>query len=374
MVSSPGAAYVTHSMAISGAGVHAYVWVEGTDQGTLFVETDSAKAAPLPDHDGYAGLDPETPPKIAFGPRGELYVAYQVMKKLDPEKDPSAAVRVIRSDDNGRTWSSPSNVSDNGPWGRYRNDHVFHVARDGTLYTAWIDLRDTTKTQIYTAASTDRGATWSRNSPIDLDEACACCRMALASAADGRVFIAWRKVLPGGLRDIVVASSKDRGATWGKPVLAFADNWKIDGCPDAGPSMLADGDGRLHLAWWTGKEGAAGVKYVSSPDGGATWGAPVPLRVAQFSQPSHVQLARGDNGSLYAAWEDGTVKEARVVLAVSPDNGRHFEPAVEVSAPGTAGSHPVVATAGKELVVAWHQADPATKGRRQVVARTASIP
>ncbi|MCX7056622.1 MAG: sialidase family protein [Proteobacteria bacterium] len=345
---------------------------DGSEKPQLFVETDSVKKKLLTDPEGVPGVDPETPPKIGFGPKGELFVAYQIVKVADPHKG-WTNIRVVRSTNAGETWSAPVTVADGGPWGAYRSDHAFHVAGNGSLYMAWLDGRDSAHIRIHAARSTDSGATWSNSTPVDRDAPCDCCRMTIASSTDGRVFIGWRKVLPGGLRDMVVASSTDAGATWSSPVRVYADDWNVDACPDAGPSLLADPDGRLHVAWWTGQEGAAGVKVTSSPDGGSTWGRPVPLRIAQFSQPSHVQLARVANGALYAAWEDGTAKVASILLAVSHDSGATFDAPIDVSAPGVPASHPVVATDGKEVVVIWNQVDPAAQGHRQVMVRSAVL-
>lgn len=374
--SGPEAASISAMTATSPGGVHVYAWVEGRggDADTrLFVATDSGPARPVDDSAGVPAGDPETPPKIGFGPAGAIHLVYTLTKTGEPHKGWSS-LRSIRSTDGGRTWSAPVAIADDGEWGRYRYDHAFHVAPDGSLHAAWLDLRDSTKVKLYSSRSTDGGASWAANTPIDLEGPCECCRVSIASAPDGRLFVAWRKILPGSLRDIVVASSRDSGATWSAPVRAHADDWKIDGCPDAGPSLLANPDGVLHLAWWTGKDGAAGVKVVTSPDGGATWRAPVALKVAAASQPSHVQLARTGDGTLYVTWEDGTLKEPKVLLAASHDDGATFGAPIDVSVPGVRAGYPVLAVAPKELVVAWHQADPAVPGKRQFVSRSAGLP
>jgi hypothetical protein len=45
------------------------------------------------------------------------------------------------------------------------------------------------------------------------------------------------------------------------------------------------------VAWWSGKEGAAGAFYARSGDGARTFDAPVALGVGARSRPAHVQLA-----------------------------------------------------------------------------------
>ena len=151
----------------------------------------------------------------------------------------------------------------------------------------------------------------------DSAQSCPCCRTAIATAADGALYLAWRTVLPGNIRDVVVAKSTDHGATWAPPVRVHADNWVFDGCPHAGPSMQVDSTGAVHIAWWTGKQGSAGTYYARSTDGAKSFDAPVALGVGEFSAPAHIQLALGPQGTVVTVWDDGTVKTPKVVMRVS---------------------------------------------------------
>jgi hypothetical protein len=167
------------------------------------------------------------------------------------------------------------------------------------------------------------------------------------------IYAAWRAVLPGNIREIVVARSDDRGTTWGEPVRVQTDNWQVDACPHAGPALAVDSKQRLHVTWWSGKEGAAGVFYARSDDGGKSFAHVTPLGTAEFSQPAHVQLAMGDSGVVAVAWDDGTLQTPRVALRVSRDGGDNFAPAQMISAKGRAASFPVLALDGNKLTVAW---------------------
>jgi hypothetical protein len=177
----------------------------------------------------------------------------------------------------------------------------------------------------------------------------------MASAPDGSLYLAWRRVFPGNVRDIVVAKSTDHGASWQEPVRAHADGWVFDGCPHAGPSLQVDDAGRVHIAWWTGKQGAAGVWYARSDDGGRTFGTPVALGVAEFSRPAHVQLALGGNDRLIAAWDDGTLKTPRIVVRTSTDGGTQWSAPATLSDSGRTAGFPVVAAHGDRMSVAWSE-------------------
>ena len=116
-----------------------------------------------------------------------------------------------------------------------------------------------------------------------------------------------------------------------------------------------DSAGRVHIAWWTGKQGAAGVWYAHSDDGARTFAAPVPLGVAEFSRPAHVQLALGGENRLIAAWDDGTLATPRVVVRTSKDGGATWSPTATLSDSGRTAGFPVIAAHGDRMAVAWSQ-------------------
>ncbi len=64
--------------------------------------------------------------------------------------------------------------------------------------------------------STDGGRTWEPNRPIYSDPTCPCCRTSVAVAANGAIYVAWRAILPGDIRDVVVTRSTDGGDDLGR--------------------------------------------------------------------------------------------------------------------------------------------------------------
>jgi hypothetical protein len=343
--------------AVSPSGTEAVAWVSapagGTD-GRLYIAIEGAAPIELRDPLGPIEAHGESPPKIAYGADGALNAIYVVPKVIPGRRFPLAALRFVRSTDGGKTWSQPASVTDDAVFGTH-NFHALHAANDGTLYITWLDSREGDKAAVYFTRSTDNGLTWAVNHRVASSEACPCCRTSIATAADGSLYVAWRIVLPGNVRDIVVARSADRGDTFSEPVVVHADNWVYPGCPHAGPSIQVDTANHLHITWWTGKEGASGVAYARSEDQGRTFIDYEPLGIAEFSQPAHVQLALGPSGQVLVAWDDGTKHTPEVVLRVSRDGGRSFGRPRVLSTSGRAATFPVMAVAGSTVSVAWSE-------------------
>jgi Neuraminidase (sialidase) len=176
----------------------------------------------------------------------------------------------------------------------------------------------------------------------------------VAATGDGKLFVSWRNVFAGDVRDVVVSRSDDAGATWQEPVRPRADGWVYPGCPHAGPAMALGPDGAIHIAWWTGKEKDAGVWYAKSTDGRKSF-TPMPIAVGDHSQPSHVQLVVTAGDQVYLAWDDGHGSRPVVMLKRSIDGGATWFAAQTISDPATASTFPVLALLGDSVAVAWSQ-------------------
>ena len=370
---APGGDVGTAPMfAVSRDAAEAAAWISapgGGSDGRLNVRVGDGRIVTLQDSLGPIEPHGESPPKLAWSADGALNALYVVAKLVPGRRFPASALRFVRSTDKGATWSSPVTVTDDSAFGSH-NFHALYAAPDGAVYASWLDGR-TGKSTVFMTRSTDGGATWMPNVRVTTGEACPCCRTTMASGPDGALYLAWRRVFPGNVREVVVARSADHGATWSEPVRAQRDGWVFDGCPHAGPSLQVDAQGRVHIAWWSGKQGGAGVWYARSTDGARTFSEPLALGVAEYSRPAHVQLALGGQERLIAAWDDGTLQTPRIVVRVSKSGGERWTAPATLSDSGRAAGFPVVAASKERVAVAWSEESPASAAAHESHAKMA---
>ncbi|HAU56397.1 MAG TPA: hypothetical protein DCW87_01750, partial [Comamonadaceae bacterium] len=87
--------------------------------------------------DDVISADGENRPKLVFGPRGTVLIAYtQVLSKPF-----TGHVRMLRSVDGGKTFSPPFTVHADRQVITHRFESV-GFDRQGVLHTVWIDKRD----------------------------------------------------------------------------------------------------------------------------------------------------------------------------------------------------------------------------------------
>ncbi|MBM4120299.1 MAG: exo-alpha-sialidase [Nitrospira sp.] len=301
----------------------------------------------------------------------DVYITWALTHpKSTPDKPFSTELRLSRSTDFGRSFLPSVVVNDDDTVANHTFD-ALHIAPDGTIHISWIDPRDGKKDPgTYIARSVDHGQSVEKNRKID-ENTCVCCRTALATAPDGTIYVAWRKIFEGNIRETVVARSEDGGKTFSEPVIVGHDRWVYAGCPHRPAALGVDRGGRLYVIWYSeGADETPAVYLAYSDDRGKTF---VPKRMLNGSKgtfPDHPQLAVDSAGHVVAIWEEQSPARQEVVVSVSLDRGQTFSrpyklnekkshsPAVSVNSTG------LLALAWKEHAMTSHK----------LVVQTAQLP
>ena len=240
----------------------------------------------------------EVPPTLDLLPDGTLITGYPV--KL-PGKWKSE-LRVQRSTDGGATWSEPrllhppedgahsllsSATSSTGTavfaWlangdgsaAEGHMDHMAHMAQMGKDAAAHMSKEHMAqmagghKGMGIRTASTRDGLAFTPVQTVD-SQTCQCCGTDLVAGRQGRVWLAYRDLEEGDVRDFRVLSAVSDPPVFSPGVKLSEDHWQIRGCPETGARLAEAPDGTLWAAWFTGA-GEAGVYVTFSKDGGASF-------------------------------------------------------------------------------------------------------
>ncbi len=254
-----------------------------------------------------------------------------------------------RSSDGGRHWQPAATPADDGT----DCDHAFMdlaATPDGTIHALWLDARSGAGKGLIAASSRDFGATWAPNRVIDA-QTCECCWNVLKSDALGNLYGLYRDVKP---RDMTVTLSRDGGTSWRSLPPGGNFNWDFNGCPHVGGALAVQGAGdtaRLHTLVWTGVINRAGLYYLTAAAPDFAWSPPQRIggEHARYSD-----IAVNSAGVVVAAWTESLAAGAVVLrYQVSPDSGRHWQPALTVPSAKNIPTHPRLAVAGGCFHLFW---------------------
>ena len=296
--------------------------------------------------------DGENRPKLAFGPRDEMYVSWTSPTSAKFTGD----IRFTRSLDGGKTWSAPAVVHHDRQVITHRFESMV-VDETGRLWIAWIDKRDLGIAQalkhdyegaaIYYAYSDDRGASWRGDFKL-ADHSCECCRIALALDDKGRAVALWRHVFPPNERDHAFAVLQPEGEGVVVERVTF-DRWKIDACPHHGPSVAIAADGTRHAVWFNQVNGEGRAFY-------GRLGNAAPSAVQALpSGATHADVAISGN-SVGVVWKRFDGSATRVESWLSKDGGKHFSPGPTLRTDGESDQPRLLANDGSLLIV-WRRTE-----------------
>lgn len=264
------------------------------------------------------------PPALAVGHQNDVYVTWTTPHPNANGKLFTSLLLLSRSIDGGTTFLPPVRVNDDETVTGHSFDHLT-VSPDGSVHIAWLDAREGKKDPAtYASFSRDQGKTLSPNLKVD-EPSCVCCRTHATTASDGTLYLAWRKIFSGGVRETVVSRSTDNGKSFSSSVIVGNDQWVYEGCPHRPATMGVDTQGRLYVTWYTeGPDDTPGVYLAYSDDQGKTFTPRRQLNMSKGTFPDHPQLAVNQQGQLLVTWEEQSPVRREVVFSYSLDRGITF--------------------------------------------------
>lgn len=324
---------------------------------------------------GEARVSGEIAPRVALVPR---------QAPADPEivvlwnaKDGTTQIKTARSRDGGRTFGPPQPLQAAGAAGD-RGWQSLAVDSRGNAHAIWLDHRGMAggaanagehkgehdgvamaqRSGLYYASSIG-GAAGEREL---FKGVCYCCKTAMATAADGTLYAAWRHVFAGNFRDMGFTSSRDGGRSFSPLLRVNQDGWSINGCPDDGPAMVVDAKGAVHLVWPTVSGGTEGALFYAVSRDGRSFSAPVRVPTLGSPKPSHPQIALDAQGRIVVAWDEvrsGVRGAAFSRMTGTADATPEFG-AIQTLGNNGPSAYPVLAASSKGLVAVWTSGPPAS--------------
>ncbi len=274
--------------------------------------------------------------KLALGMRrGPRIIALNDFIVITAISHERGNVIAWRSLDGGISWNESVDVNDQARSAR-EGLHDLAVGDDGLLFCTWLDLRNG-RTQVYGARSQDRGETWEKNVHVYTSPSgtvCECCHPSVVIAPNGPIHVMWRNLVDGN-RDMYVATSEDRGESFGRAVKLGVDSWQLNACPMDGGDIAVHSNGDLNTVWRHDQ-----IIYS-----------------AELGLKPETHLGRGEQPSIVASHEgyfiSGVERRGGDLLLLRP-------PSTNPTTVGTKASDPVLAasaTGDGPVVLVWESKD-----------------
>lgn len=271
-------------------------------------------------------------PQIIAHPQKNIYFAHWLEQENEGRYD--YGIRIIGSQDNGKTWSLPFRPHDDIKKGEH--GFVSYYPTTNGFGIIWLDGRHTTGHHNHNEhhnhdnnnskndnRMTLRHANLSLSqqesippmiisNEIEIDsKTCDCCPTA-AAISNNTPIIAYRGRTDTEIRDIYISRLVNN--EWSEPQVIHNDNWQIMGCPVNGPSITTNNND-IAAVWFTAANNKPEVKIAFSNDNGQTFNKPIILdNQAPIGRPQIVAINENkwiiawlsqNNKIKIQAWQNG---------------------------------------------------------------------
>ena len=263
-------------------------------------------------------------------------------------------VKVVTSNNRGKTWSSPQTPHNDGKLGEH-GFLSFYNDIYNDLGMIWLDGRNMSSDHSshgYGSMSLYQTTFNSKDGLIPetkLDgRVCECCPTSAVRTQNSLV-LAYRDRSESEIRDIyIIHCTKEK---CDDPYPLNKDNWEIAGCPVNGP-MLASSENNVAIAWYTAPKNNPMVNLAFSNDEGASFETPIRL---DLSKPiGRVDLTWISGSEVMASWIELGEKTTNILASIISISGKVNEPRI-VSAiqPGRVSGYPQMEKVNNHVMFAW---------------------
>jgi hypothetical protein len=245
--------------------------------------------------------------------------------------------------DNGQTFSTPINLSNNT--GSSTQPQI--AVSGNNVYVVWAD-NTPGNFDIFFATSIDNGQTFST---INLSNNTGDSFASQISVSGNNVYVTWADETPGN-RDIFFAVSIDNGQSFSTPI-----NISNTAGFSTQPQIAASGN-NVYVTWEDRTPGNPEIFFAVSIDNGQTFSTPINLSNNTGGSTEPQIAVSGTN--VYVTWIDNTPGNFNIDIffAVSIDNGQSFSTPINLSNNTGLSSQQQIAASGNNVYIVWTDSTP----------------
>jgi hypothetical protein len=290
----------------------------------------------------------ENSPNIAVDKSGRIYVIYAA------EGSQPVTVYSSISMDGGKSFSSPTPISDKaGEANSFQARLVLN--HQDQAYVFWHDERDRTDWRqlgnaIYYTRIDENNRPHSSVYKVS-DMLCECCHIAAAFDSHDQPLLLARFIYADGARDHGLIETSVNGKDSITRRVTF-DQWRIEACPEHGPSLAISSDDRFHITWFTQGSERKGLFYAYSTDHGQHFSQPLALGTPG-KLASHPDVM-ADDQYVVVAWLEFDGVKTQLQAMQSQDGGRTWLSPRTLAESTTTTNYPYLLKAGGHVFVSWN--------------------
>ncbi len=252
-----------------------------------------------------------------------------------------SGIYLMRSIDGGQTFELPDTVYKPAPGRIVTLPSVTTDMAGNPLVSYLFESSNESNAVYHLARSTDGGLSFlppvEASAPADGDYVCECCPSDISTRGDS-VWLAFRNLRPGSIRDVWVSNSDNQGAKFGTAVDVDDTDWVQNVCPSSGPRIQLCGDTLVSV--WMSK--GTGTTRVHGSVTNLNTGIAQPNFDFTFSGAFGIQNRpdiAGNADTLGVVWEESGIpgNSTDVMFAFSSTGGSHLPHQIVnlTNAPGT---------------------------------------